>query len=66
MILAGIAREVTHRGPVREGLDIQGPVRLGHRRLAIVDLSSDDHQPMMSATGQLRTELCELAGAFRH
>src|SRR5213083_2530322 len=34
-----------HRGPDDEGLLIDGPVGLGHRRLAIVDVAGG-HQPM--------------------
>src|SRR5690348_16880031 len=36
---------MAHRGPDGEGLWIHGPVGLGHRRLAIVDVKGG-HQPM--------------------
>jgi asparagine synthase (glutamine-hydrolysing) len=44
---------IAHRGPDDAGIWAQGPVALGHRRLAIVDLSSAGHQPMSHADGAL-------------
>jgi hypothetical protein len=40
------------RGPDDSGLWSNGLVRLGHRRLAILDLSPAGHQPMVSADGR--------------
>ncbi len=37
-----------HRGPDGEGLFLDGPVGLGHRRLTIIDTSSAADQPMYS------------------
>jgi asparagine synthase (glutamine-hydrolysing) len=43
---------LAERGPDGEGLERDGPLTLGHRRLAILDLSSAAHQPMRSASGR--------------
>ncbi len=62
-----------------DGSDAMGRVALGHRRLSIVDLSSEGHQPMADSEGrrwivfngeiydfrQLRRELESLGYAFR-
>ncbi len=40
------------RGPDDVGTWSNGMVRLGHRRLAIVDLSPSGHQPIVSADGR--------------
>ena len=39
---------IKHRGPDGEGHFVQGPLALGHRRLAIIDLSPAGHQPMQT------------------
>jgi asparagine synthase (glutamine-hydrolysing) len=49
--LAAMTGSLAHRGPDDEGLHIDGPVGLGNRRLAIVDLSPTGHQPMVSPRG---------------
>ena len=41
---------LAHRGPDGDGFHAEGPVGLGHRRLAIIDLSTGD-QPMATADG---------------
>lgn len=45
---------LAHRGPDDSGvwIDPSVPVALGHRRLSIIDLSPEGHQPMLSATGR--------------
>jgi len=40
------------RGPDDSGVWSNGQVRLGHRRLAILDLSPAGHQPMVSSDGR--------------
>jgi asparagine synthase (glutamine-hydrolysing) len=43
---------ITHRGPDDEGLYLNGPVGLGHRRLSIVDVAAG-HQPMTNEDGSM-------------
>ena len=70
---------VSHRGPDGEGFYIDSFVGLGHRRLAIIDLSPAGHQPMLTRDGhfsliyngeiynfqELRIELESLGYQFR-
>lgn len=49
VILKRMTDAIAHRGPDGEGQWIEGNVGLGHRRLAIIDLSPAGHQPMVSA-----------------
>lgn len=48
VILRKMTDSIAHRGPDGEGQWIEGNVGLGHRRLAIIDLSPAGHQPMIS------------------
>ena len=51
--VAAMLGRLTHRGPDDEGVWQTQAIALGHRRLAIVDLSQDGHQPMTTADGAL-------------
>jgi asparagine synthase (glutamine-hydrolysing) len=72
---------IAHRGPDDSGIwiDAQAGVALGHRRLSVIDLSPNGHQPMASVNGrytityngevynfqELRAELEGLGHQFR-
>ena len=76
-----MAKTLLHRGPDDGGtwVDTAAGLGLGHRRLAIVDLSPEGHQPMLSADGrfaiafngeiynflELRQQLEQLGHSFR-
>ena len=49
VILQKMTDAISHRGPDGEGHWIEENAGLGHRRLAIIDLSPAGHQPMISA-----------------
>ncbi len=51
---AKMAQALSHRGPDHQGVwvDAGQGIALAHRRLSIIDLSEDAHQPMISADGR--------------
>jgi len=53
-VIRAMSGAVSHRGPDNEGTwtDRDAGVALGHRRLAVVDLSPAGHQPMESTEGR--------------
>lgn len=78
VILKKMTDAIAHRGPDGEGHYIDGSLGLGHRRLAIIDLSEAGRQPMATENGryiiayngeiynfkELRTELQALGYRF--
>ena len=70
---------IRHRGPDAAGLSLDGPIRVGFRRLAIIDLADAANQPFFAADGatwivfngeiygylRLRAELEAKGRAFR-
>jgi asparagine synthase (glutamine-hydrolysing) len=51
--LARMVARLARRGPDGEGLHLDGPVALGHRRLAIIDLTERSRQPMVDEAAGL-------------
>ena len=76
--LRKMTNAVAHRGPDGEGHFVEGPLGLGHRRLAVIDLTPAGRQPMATPDGrfvivyngevynfrELRAELEALGHAF--
>ncbi len=51
-VAEAMSARVARRGPDDRGEFFDGPVMLGHRRLAIIDLSPAGHQPMTEVEGR--------------
>ena len=51
-VVRGMCTLLAHRGPDGDGVFTRGDAGLGHRRLAIIDLSDAGRQPMSSADGR--------------
>jgi asparagine synthase (glutamine-hydrolysing) len=78
-LLKSMTDVIAHRGPDGQGVYTSGSVGLGHRRLAIIDLSSAGVQPMSNEVGtiwvtfngeiynfrEIRQELCQQGHKFR-
>ena len=52
IVLKKMTDSILHRGPDGEGHWVEGNVGIGHRRLAIIDISPAGHQPMINATNR--------------
>lgn len=52
VLLRKMTDAIAHRGPDGEGFYTDSFIGLGHRRLAIIDLSPAGHQPMVTPDGQ--------------
>jgi asparagine synthase (glutamine-hydrolysing) len=50
--IAAMRDVMVHRGPDGEGLFVDGPIGLGHRRLSIIDLAGG-HQPLGNEDGTI-------------
>lgn len=53
-LLARMLTRLRHRGPDGEGVSLDGPLGLGHRRLAILDPGPTGAQPMVDPSGRFR------------
>ena len=52
VVLKRMMDAIAHRGPDGEGSFVDAGIGLGHRRLAIIDLTASGHQPMSTEDGR--------------
>lgn len=52
-VICDMMDRIKHRGPDAEGKYIDGDIALGHRRLSIIDISSQGDQPIFNEDGSL-------------
>lgn len=52
-LISAMTDAIMHRGPDDGGFFCDGPVAIGNRRLAIIDLSPGGHQPMAFSEGEM-------------
>jgi asparagine synthase (glutamine-hydrolysing) len=53
-LIRGMTDCMAHRGPDSDGLLVEGPLALGQRRLAIIDLSAASDQPFIDNSGRYK------------
>lgn len=78
-LVRAMSARLAHRGPDADGLTTDGPVALGHRRLAVIDLGPANNQPFADPDrsyllvfngeiynyGEIRRELIAAGARFR-
>jgi len=52
LVMRRMVATLHHRGPDDEGIWIEASIGLGHRRLSVIDLSPNGHQPLVSQSGR--------------
>ena len=53
VVIGRMMDRIKHRGPDAEGKYVDGDIALGHRRLSIIDVSSQGDQPIFNEDGSL-------------
>lgn len=53
VVIGRMMDRIRHRGPDAEGKYVDGDIALGHRRLSIIDVSSQGDQPIFNEDGSL-------------